>query len=111
MDSVSKNSTLELEILTFKQRGGENLKDTLYGINGLHDKSQNKCSTSVVLRNFYIGMLAWFRYVVHTIIGGNFLGGNTLDALSAIEGLVGAPPIGKEPKQESIGTIIMERLE
>jgi hypothetical protein len=47
----------------------------------------------ILLRNFYVGISSWNRYVLDTLAGGNFLGTPTLEACTLIESLVGVPPI------------------
>jgi DNA-directed RNA polymerase subunit H (RpoH/RPB5) len=47
----------------------------------------------VVLRNFYVGITSWYRYILDTLAGGNFLGTPVLEACTLIESLVGVPPI------------------
>ena len=47
----------------------------------------------ILLRNFYVGITSWYRYVLDTLIGGNFLGTPALEARNLIESLVGVPPI------------------
>jgi hypothetical protein len=54
---------------------------------------QKKYSTTILLRNFYVGISSWNRYVLDTLTGGNFLGGPALEACNLIESLVGVPPI------------------
>jgi hypothetical protein len=49
--------------------------------------------TMILLRNFYVGMSSWNRYVLDTLIGGNFLDTPALEACNLIESLVGVPPI------------------
>ena len=49
-------STPDNEVLNFKQREGENLKDAWYRICNAQNKSTRKQSTSVLLRNFYVGI-------------------------------------------------------
>ena len=46
----------------------------------------------ILLRNFYVGITSWYRYVLYTLTGGNFLGTPALDACNLIESLVGIPP-------------------
>ena len=60
------------EILNFKQREGENLKDARYRICNAQNRSTRKQSTLDLLRNFYVGANPWYRYILHTITGGNF---------------------------------------
>ena len=81
----------ENEILNFKQREGENLKDAGYRICNAQNKSTRKQSTSVLLRNFYVGIAPWHRYVLDTITGGNFLGSHTFDSYNAMLDLFGFP--------------------
>jgi hypothetical protein len=47
----------------------------------------------ILLRNFYVGITSWYRYVLDTLVGGNFLGTPALEACTLIESLVGIPPI------------------
>jgi hypothetical protein len=54
---------------------------------------QKKHSTMILLRNFYVGISSWNRYVLDTLTGGNFLGTPALEACTLIESLVGVPPI------------------
>ena len=70
----------ENEVLNFKQREGENLKDAWYRICNAQNRSTRKQSTSILLRNFYVGAIPWHRYVLDTITGGNFLGSHTFDS-------------------------------
>src|SRR3990170_7226184 len=86
-------STPESEVLNFKQNEGETLKDAWYRICSAQNRSTRKQSTTVLLRNFYVGVSPWYRYVLDTIVGGNFLGSHTVDSYSAITNLVGSPPL------------------
>jgi DNA-directed RNA polymerase subunit H (RpoH/RPB5) len=52
-----------------------------------------KHSTMILLRNFYVGITSWYRYVPDTLAGGNFLGTPALEECTLIESLVGVPPI------------------
>ena len=85
--------SIEAEVLTFKQRGGKSLKDAWYRINDAQNRSTKKQATTVLLRNFYVGVTNWYRYILDTLMGGNFLGAHTLEAPNVIESLVGNPPI------------------
>ena len=86
-------STPESEVLNFKQREGENLKDAWYRICNAQNRSTRKQSTTVLLHNFYVGVSPWNRYVLDTITGGNFLGSHTADSYSAMINLVGSSPL------------------
>ena len=111
MDSSSSIvCTPENEVLNFNQRGGENLKDAWYRICNAHNRSICKQSTIVLLRCFYVGITTWYRFVLDTIIGGNFLMSPPFDALNAMGNLVGSPPL---MVNETILTLehVMERLD
>jgi hypothetical protein len=86
-------STPDNEVLNFKQREGENLKDAWYRICNAQNRSTRKQSTAVLLRNFYVGITPWNRYVLDTITGGNFLGSHTFDSYNAMIDLLGPPPL------------------
>src|SRR3989337_626833 len=86
-------STPDHEVLNFKQREGENLKDAWYRICNAQNRSTRKQSTAILLRNFYVGITPWNRYVLDTITGGNFLGSHTFDSYNAMIDLLGLPPL------------------
>ena len=102
--------TPESEVLTFKQGGGESLKDAWYRIKNAHQGSTKKPFATILLRNFYIGITSWNRYVLNTITGGNFLGTDTVEAFNVIEGLVGIPPTNNR-KNEITLEHVMQRIE
>ena len=89
--SFTVGASPEAEVLTFKKKNGESLKDAWYRINDAQHKSVNKQSTTILLRNFYVGVNTWSRFVLDTSIGGNFLKAHTLEALNVMENLVGNP--------------------
>ena len=62
----------EAEVLTFTQRGGESLKDAWYIINDSQKRSTKKQSTTILLRNLYVGITSWNRFILDTTIDGNF---------------------------------------
>ena len=86
-------STPYHEVLNFKQREGENLKYDWYVICNAQNRSTRKQSTSVLLRNFYVGITPWNRYILDTINGGNFFGSRTFDSYNAMIDLLGPPPL------------------
>src|SRR4051812_15629359 len=63
----------EAEVLTFKQRGEESLKDVWYRINDSQVRATKKQSTTILLRNFYVWITSWNRFILDTAISGNFL--------------------------------------
>ena len=80
-------STPEVEVRSFRQQGGESLKDAWYRISDAHHRCTKKHSTMILLRNFYVGITSWYRYVLDTLTGGNFLGTPALEACNLIESL------------------------
>jgi hypothetical protein len=80
-------------VLNFKQRGGESLKDAWYRICDAENRSTRKQSTTVLLRNFYVGVTTLYRFVLDTITRENFLSSYPNDAFNAMVNLVGSPPI------------------
>src|ERR1044071_6019497 len=83
----------EAEVLTFTQRGGESLKDAWYRINDSQKRATKKQSTAILLRNFYVGITSWNRFVLDTPINGNFIKAPVWEALNVIENLVGSLPV------------------
>jgi hypothetical protein len=65
--NLAKMSNLEVEVCTFKQQGGESLKDAWYRISNAHHRSTKRHSTMILLRNFYVGITSWNRYVLDTL--------------------------------------------
>jgi hypothetical protein len=94
-------SNPEVEVHTFKQQGGESLKDAWYRISNAHHRCMKKHSTMILLRNFYVGISSWNRYVLDTLSRGNFLGTPALE--------VGVPPI-HVVKTEVILEEVLENL-
>ena len=85
MDSSSSIAcTPENEVLNFKQRGGESLKDAWYRICNAHNRSIHKQYTVVLLCCFYVGITTWYRFILDTITGENFLMCPSLDAFNAM---------------------------
>ena len=67
-------------------------------------------ATTVLLRNFYVDITNWYRFILDTLMGGNFLGAHTLEALNVIESLVGNPPID-EIKTDITLEHVLDRLD
>src|ERR1043165_8543358 len=100
----------EAEVLTFTQRGGESLKDAWYRINDSQKRATKKKSTTVLLRNFYVGITSWNRFLLDTAINGNFIEAPVWEALNVIENLVGSLPIASI-KEDITLAHIMKKLE
>jgi hypothetical protein len=54
--SFVRMSNPKVEVHTFKQQGGESLKDAWYRISNAHHRCMKKHSTMIILRNFYVGI-------------------------------------------------------
>jgi hypothetical protein len=65
--SLVRMSNPEVEVRTFKQQGGESLKDAWYHISNSHHRYTKKHSTMILLRNFYVGITSWNRYILDTL--------------------------------------------
>ena len=100
----------EVEVLTFTQRGGESLKDAWYRINDSQKRATKKQSTTILLRNFYVGITSWNRFLLDTAINGNFIEAPVWEALNVIENLVGSLPI-VSIKEDITLAHIMKKLE
>src|SRR3954463_5852321 len=100
----------EAEVLTFTQRGGESLKDASYRINDSQKRATNKQSTTILLRNFYVGITFWNRFLLDTAINGNFIEAPVWEALNVIENLVGSLPV-VSIKEDITLAHIMRKLE
>src|SRR3954468_18362157 len=100
----------EAEVLTFTQRGGESLKDAWYRINDSQKIASKKQSTTILLRNFYVGITSWNRFVLDTAINGNFIEAPVWEDLNVIENLVGSLLVASI-KEDITLAHIMKKLE
>src|SRR3954453_12040414 len=82
----------EAKVLTFTQRGGESLKDAWYRINDSQNRATKKQSTTILLRNFYVGITYWNRFVLDTTTNRNFLEAPVWEALNVMGNHVGNTP-------------------
>ena len=82
----------EAEVLTFTQRGGESLKYAWYRINDSQKRATKKQSTTILLRNFYVGITSWNRFLLDTAINGIFIEAPVWEALNVIEILLEVSP-------------------
>ena len=83
----------EAEVLTFTQRGGESLKDAWYRINDSEKRATKKQSTTILLRNFYVGITSWNKFLLDAAINGNFIEAPVWEALNVIEILLEVSPL------------------
>src|SRR3954463_7796498 len=103
----------EAEVLTFTQRGGESLKDASYRINDSKKRTTKKQSTTILLRNFYVGITSWNRFVLDTSINGNFIEALVWEALNVIENLVGSLTVARIKEDITLAHIMgkLEKIE
>ena len=79
----------EAEVLTFKQRGGENLKISWEIISFAHKKIQHVLALNISIWCFYLGRFGRCKHALDLVVGGNFLECEETKAINAINGLVG----------------------
>ena len=82
--------------------------DAWYRICDALNISTHKQSTTVLLRN--VCVTTWYRFMLDTITGGNFLSSHPMDAFNALGNLVGSPPITINETTLTL-ELVMQRLE
>ena len=100
----------EFEVLHFKQRQGENLKDAWYRM----IESYRSCTIGgdfkILLRNFYVGLTLPHRQLLDFSAKGNFIEVDPSISYEIIEGIVGVLPPQKGLHFTQEGTQILEKL-
>src|SRR3954465_13844692 len=76
----------------------------------LKKRATKKQSTTILLRNFYVGITSWNRFILDTAINGNFIEAPAWEALNVIENLIGSLPIASVKEDITIAHI-MRKLE
>ena len=94
---LSAPITPEFEVLHFKQRQGENLKDAWYRMMEFYRKCTSEINLRILLRNFYVGLNMSHRQLLDCVAKGNFIEIDPHIALEIIEGIVGTLPQQKGP--------------
>src|SRR3954471_10445091 len=97
------------EVLTFTQRAGESLKDAWYIINDSQKRATKKQSTTILLRNLYVGITSRNRFVLDTAINGNFIEAPVWEAVNVMENLVGNLPVVSIHEEITL-SLIMKKL-
>ena len=108
--SLSAPMSPEFEVLHFKQRQGENLKDAWYRMMESYRKCTLEVNFRILLRNFYVGLNMTHRQLLDCIAKGNFIEIDPSIAHEIIEGIVGTLPQkgGSHPTQEE--TQVFEKI-
>ena len=78
----------EESIFTFKQGGEESFKEAWSRIFYFYSKTEPKMTLSLLLSNFYFGVILRYRYALDAVVGGDFLHCNGDQAFNAIKKLV-----------------------
>src|SRR4051794_39470655 len=83
----------EAEVLTFTKRGGESVIHAWYRINDSQKRATKKQSTTILLRNFYVGITSWNGFDLDTAINGNFIEAQFGKLLMLLKILLEASPL------------------
>ena len=81
-------SSPEELVFTFKQGDEESFKDAWSRIFTSYRKAEPQMTLSLLLSNFYFGLMVRYRYALDTLVGGDFLHCNGDQAFNAIKKLV-----------------------
>jgi hypothetical protein len=82
----------DFEVLYFKQKQGENLKDAWYRLMESYRICSIKGDLKVLLCNFYIGLTLHHRQLLNFAAKGNFIESEANTAYEIIEGILCIPP-------------------
>ena len=75
-------------IFTFKQEDEESFEEAWSRIYDSYGKTEPKMTLSLLLSNFYFGLILRYRYALDAVVGGDFLHCNGDQAFNAIKKLV-----------------------
>jgi hypothetical protein len=100
----------DFEVLYFKQKQGENLKDVWYRMIGFYRVCALKGDMKILLRSFYVGLSMPYRQLLDFAAKGNFIEIDSSIAYEIIEGIVGTPPPQKVFNCTQEGVQILENL-
>ena len=100
----------DFEVLYFKQKQGENLKDAWYRIMESYHVCSIKGDMKILLRKFYVGLTMPNRQLLDFATKGNFIDSDANTAYEIIEGIVGSPPSQKGFNYTQEEIQILEKL-
>ena len=83
--SVPATSSPEELVFTFKQGDEESFKDAWSRIFYAYRKVEPQMTLSLLLSNFYFGLMIRYRYALDDVVGGDFLHCNGDQAFNAIK--------------------------
>ena len=86
--SVLVTSSPEELVFTFKQGDEESFKDAWSRIFTSYRKAEPQMNLSLLLSNFYFGLMIRYRYALDALVGGDFRHCNEDQAFNAIKKLV-----------------------
>ena len=108
--SVFIPSSPDFEVLHFKQRQGENLKDAWFRMLESYRSCNLEGDFKILLRNFYVGLTLPHRQLLDFSAKGSFIDIDPSFAYEIIEGIVGALPQQKGSSLTQEETQILEKL-
>ena len=100
----------EFEVLHFKQRQGENLKDAWFRMMGFYRNCTLEVNFRILLRNFYVGLNLSHRQLLDCLAKGNFIEIDPSIAHEIIEGIVGTLPQQNGHHHNQEQTQIFEKI-
>src|SRR3990170_2956726 len=100
----------DFEVLYFKQKQGENLKDAWYRLMESYHVCSVKGDLKILLRNFYRGLTMHHRQLLNFATKGNFIESEANTAYEIIEGILGIPPPQKGFAFTQEGAQILDKL-
>ena len=100
----------EFEVLHFKQRQGENLKDVWFRMMESYRNCTLEVNFRILLRNFYVGLNMSHRQLLDCVAKGNFIEIDPSIAHEIIEGIVGTLPQQKGPHHTQEETQVFEKI-
>src|SRR3954451_9133544 len=80
--------TPEEMIFTVKQGSEESFKEAWSRINESYNKTEPKMTLGLLLTSFYFGLVLRYRYVLDTLVGGDFLQSDEDKSFNAIKRLI-----------------------
>src|SRR3954468_7994192 len=89
MSSLAPVTMLPEEVIcTFKQGSEESFTDAWVRAKGFYDMTEPKMTLSLLLSNFYFGLVLHYRYALDTVVGGDFLHCDGDQAFNVIKRLI-----------------------